>query len=118
MKKLTERGTETIGKRINIPIIEEHSGNYKITGKVNNGGLYGRPSRVLLKLLQLGINRAWWDTHHIYKMLIWFGYDNDYINDIFLAKITVEYAYKDKFLKSKKKQSLEKLENEDEEYAK
>lgn len=108
--------SESSDGKLYIPHVEENSGNYRLFSKIDFNGspLRGRPSKVVLKFLDFGIKRRWFEPKHIYKLLIWFGFDNYYIDDVFLLKVTLEYAYKDKFLT--KKQRLKGLEEGDGDY--
>ena len=100
------------GTRIKIGGIEEFNGSYSKFCKTKTQSLKGRPTKVLLRLLRYGIEKGWFDAHQIYKAIIWFGFDSDYISDVFLAKTTFEYLFKDRSFK--KEENLKKVDEEDE----
>ena len=79
------------GTRIKIGEIEEFNGSYSKFCKNRIQSLKGRPTKVLLRLLRYGIEKGWFKPKQIYKAIIWFGFDSDYISDVFLAKTTFEY---------------------------
>ncbi len=99
------------GTRIKIGEIEEFNGSYSKFCKIQIQSLKGRPTKVLLRLLRYGIEKGWFESHQIYKSLIWFGFDSDYINDMFLAKTTFEYLFKDRSFK--KEENLKKIEEDE-----
>ena len=100
------------GIRIKIAEIEEFNGSFSKFCKNKTGLLKGRPTKVVLRLLKYGIEKGWFEPKKIYKSLIWFGFDSDYINDVFLAKTTFEYLFQDRSFK--KEENLKKLAEDDE----
>lgn len=100
------------GIRISIPAIEESNGSYSKFCKNTTGKFRGRPTKVLIRLVKYGIEKGWFDGPQVFKALIWFGFDSDYINDMFLAKTTFEYLLKN--MQLKKEESLQKIEEEEE----
>ncbi len=109
------------GTRIKIGEIEEFNGSYSIFCKSKIQSLKGRPTKVLRLLLRYGIEKGWFEPQQIYKDIIWFGFDNSSnknrdtdwkISDVFLAKITFEYLFKDRSFK--KEENLKKIDEEDE----
>ncbi len=100
------------GIRINIVGIEEFNGSFSKFCKNETQKLKGRPTKVILRLLKYGIDKRWFEPKKIYKALIWFGFDSNYISDVFLAKVTFEYLFQDRSFK--KEENLKKVEeNED-----
>ncbi|KKN17189.1 hypothetical protein LCGC14_0968440 [marine sediment metagenome] len=100
------------GTRIKIAEIEEFNGSFSKFCKNKTEKLKGRPTKVVLRLLKYGIEKGWFEPKKIYKALIWFGFDSDYINDVFLAKTTFEYLFQDRSFK--KEENLKKLAEDDE----
>lgn len=48
------------GRRIKIPVIEETSHKWKKVANLNDLSLEGRPTKVLTKFIDTGIDREWW----------------------------------------------------------
>ncbi len=57
-------------KRIKIPKIEETSrGNFNKFGLITTADLEGRPTRVLQRFIDTGIERHWWDKVSFEKVV-------------------------------------------------
>ncbi len=99
------------GIRIKIAEIEEFNGSFSKFCKNKTEKLKGRPTKVVLRLLKYGIEKGWFEPKQIYKALIWFGFDSNYISDVFLAKTTFEYLFQDRSFK--KEENLKKVEEDE-----
>lgn len=96
--------------KMNIPTVEEFNNSQTRYCKINQGYFTGRPKNVLCKLIRFCIEKEWIDAKNLYKALIWFGFDENYINEVTIAKIALEYRIKDK--NWTKPENLEKVEQD------
>lgn len=99
--------------KIEIPKVEEYSTGYNRFCALKEVGLRGRATKVMARLLNLGVQKGWWSPKQIFKALIFFGFDKNWISDLFLIKISAEYYFKDRSWKKERniKEVMEDNEN-------
>lgn len=49
------------GKRISIPVVEESSHGWHKFAKMDSLELQGRPTKVLKRFVDVGVEKKWWD---------------------------------------------------------
>lgn len=87
--------TKGKGNRIAIPFIEESSHGWRRFAKIRNNELHGRPTKVLEKFVDQGIEKDWWTPEGLRKSKTF--------------RSLIELCYGKKFLEDLEKRHKEKV---------
>jgi hypothetical protein len=89
-------GSGKYGRKFKIPEVLECGEARNYTIKINSSPLIGRPVIVLLKLIELGMSKGFFDRS-ILKRIIFHGFDRGYWTDADVSFALGEYFFKDMY---------------------